>query len=295
MPSSGPETRSPAAKSNTAVPVEQRNALTQLGQISFINTLPVVVPLINGAVQTDCELVFGTPSELNKKLQARQLHLGAMSSFYFLEDGDFRLFPDISIAGDGKVGSVLLFSRIELKDLDGQIIDVPDSSATSIKLLQLLLKEEFGVEPILRKQLDSIDFRSDAKAVLFIGDKALKFDECNNDSMRVDLASWWKKQHSLPFVFGVWGARKNWAQSNQTHFEEIGASLVQACKLGLSTQLGAVIKEAAGRTGMTHDRLSDYYLNELDYRLTDQHIKALELFEQLCRKHGFLPPASTLC
>jgi len=102
MPSSGPETRSPAAKSNTAVPVEQRNALTQLGQISFINTLPVVVPLINGAVQTDCELVFGTPSELNKKLQARQLHLGAMSSFYFLEDGDFRLFPDISIAGDGK-------------------------------------------------------------------------------------------------------------------------------------------------------------------------------------------------
>jgi chorismate dehydratase len=216
-----------------------------------------------------------------------------MSSFYFLEDGDFNLFPDISIAGVGKVGSVLLFSRSELKDLDGEIIDVPDSSATSIKLLQLLLKEEFGVEPVLRKQLDSIDFRADAKAVLFIGDKALKFDECSDGSMRVDLASWWKKQYELPFVFGVWGARKNWAQSNQKHFEEIGASLVQACKLGLSTQLGAVIKEAAGRTGMTHERLSDYYLNELDYRLTDQHIEALRLFETLCRKHGFLPPATS--
>ncbi len=286
MQSLSPKTESPE---KTKSKESASKALTQLGQISFINTLPVVLPLTTGAVDANCQLVFGTPAELNKKLSRNELQLGAMSSFYFLEDGGFQLFPQISISGTGRVGSVLLFSKDDLSTLHGKIVDVPDSSATSIKLLQLLLKEEYGVEPLLRQQDEKVTDSSDARAVLLIGDKALKQDEhLQNTHLRVDLAQWWFKRFELPFVFGVWGARKNWAQDNRQEFEQIGASLVEAAKLGLTSLLPQVIEEANKRTALKDERLSCYYLNELDYRLTADHDQALELFGKLCRKHGFI-------
>jgi len=284
MQSLGSETRSPVLAGQS----RDKKSLTQLGQISFVNTLPVVLPLLNGGVQADCHLVFGTPAELNHKLQRHELLLGAMSSFYFLEDGGFELFPEISISGVGRVGSVLLFSQDELKDLNGKLVDVPDSSATSIKLLQLLLLEEFGIEPVFRKQLDFHPCRTDARAVLLIGDEALKHEQYRKTDLRVDLAQWWFNSFNLPFVFGVWGARKNWAQNHQDRFQQIGDFLVQACKMGLTSMLPEVIAEASTRTGLNHERLSGYYLDELDYRLTQEHIEALELFSKLCRKHGLL-------
>ena len=286
MHSLSPKTESRDKSKSDASP---RQALTQLGQISFINTLPVVLPLSSGAVDANCQLVFGTPAELNKKLSRNELQLGAMSSFYFLEDGGFQLFPQVSISGTGRVGSVLLFSKDELNSLHGKIVDVPDSSATSIKLLQLLLKEEYGVEPQLRQQEEFVTSSPDARAVLLIGDKALKQDEqLQTSHLRVDLAQWWFKRFALPFVFGVWGARKNWAQDNRQEFEQIGESLVEAAKLGLTSLLPQVIEEAGNRTGLKNERLSCYYLNELDYRLTAEHDQALELFGKLCRKHGFI-------
>ena len=284
MQSLSSETRSPIPTSQSA----DRNSLTHLGQISFINTLPVVLPLLHGGMQTDCRLVFGTPSELNQKLQRHELLLGAMSSFYFLENGNFELFPNISISGSGRVGSVLLFSKEELKDLHNQPVDVPGCSATSIKLLQLLLREEFGSCPILRKQ-DGLKQKSpEARAVLLIGDEALKQEQLRQSDLKIDLAQWWFERFNLPFVFGVWGARKNWAQNNPDRFKHIGNFLVQACRMGLTSMLNDVINEAAKRTGLKHERLATYYLNELDYRLTAEHIEALELFGRLCRKHGLL-------
>jgi chorismate dehydratase len=283
MHSTGSETRSPVVSGQS----EEKKTHTLMGQISFVNTLPVVLPLLRGAVKSDCRLIFGTPADLNHKLEKGELHLGAMSSFYFLEDGGFELFPGISISGAGRVGSVILFSQNDLKDLNGKLVNVPDCSATSIKLLQVLLREEYGAEPILRRQSDLV--RGDnAAAVLLIGDEALKQGELCHAHVKVDLAQWWYQRYRLPFVFGVWGARRQWAQNNPELFKLTGDFLVQACKIGLTGMLGEVINEAALRTGLKQARLADYYLNELDYKLSEEHIQALELFSGLCRKHGLL-------
>ncbi|MBX9689178.1 MAG: hypothetical protein K2X27_20890, partial [Candidatus Obscuribacterales bacterium] len=187
----------------------QKTPLTEFGQISFINTLPVVLPQSRGLAPDYCRLIFGTPQELNEKLRLGDLQLGAMSSFFYLQDGGFELFKDLSISGTGRVGSVLLFSKEDLRNLDGKEIEIPESSATSIKLLQLLLKEEFSAEPVLVKQSGLSPAESNARASLLIGDKAL-LEDLNGSSkklLRIDLAQWWFKRFSLPFVFGLWGAR----------------------------------------------------------------------------------------
>lgn len=269
---------------------------TMMGQISFINTMPVTLPLVKKAVNIECELVFDTPAGLNHRLHRNELQLGAMSSFFFLEHGGFELFDEISISGTGKVGSVLLFSKDELKDLSKKKILVPDSSATSIKLMQVLLKNEFGLDVELVQSAcpsESDEFFKDdetIRAQLVIGDKALKMDEqvATGSYLRVDLAQWWFNQFSLPFVFGVWGAKKSWIAHNKAVFDQIGSALRTSRDIGLDEMLNDVISESARITGFSHDRLRCYYLDELDYRLEQSHRQALSLFEQLCIQNGFL-------
>lgn len=94
---------------------------------------------------------MGNPGELNQQYRDKALDLGAMSSHYFLEDGGFELFPNISISSSGPVGSVLFFCRQPLAKLSqtrGRVkIGVPRASASSIRLLHILLSECFGIEP----------------------------------------------------------------------------------------------------------------------------------------------------
>lgn len=263
---------------------------TAFGQISFINALPVVMPLTEGAVSIPADLVFGNPAQLNKMLKEDVLQLGAMSSFYFLEDGAFDLFDDVSISGSGQVGSVLLFSKDKISDLDGKLITVPDSSATSIKLMQVLLLEELGIKPDLRLDVSagkSLD-EDEVRACLLIGDKALSFDSDQTSKLfkKTDLAQWWHRCFSLPFVFGVWGARKDWKRNHPELFEVISVGLAKARDLGINEMLERVIDEAHSRTNLSRERLRAYYLQDLNYDFTEQHHKALQLFEQLCKKYS---------
>ena len=268
---------------------------TRLGQISFINTLPVSLPLQRGAIKLDCEQVYDTPARLNEKLKSGELVLGAMSSFYFLEDGRFELFRDISISGQGKVGSVILYSKTDLKALQQKTVLVPNSSATSIKLMQLLLKDEYGVELKLETQNgksenESEQFadRQDLAGLLLIGDRALKQDERLSaaNHLRIDLAQWWFNRFGLPFVFGVWGARKDWAETNREEFQRISSSLIEASRLGLGSMFEEVVSEAVRISGLPTQRLNCYYQNELDYRLKDEHDQSLALFGSLCKQHS---------
>lgn len=267
----------------------QGNLLQALGQISFINALPVVLPLQRGLVELGCPMEFGTPSELNQKLNRKELHMGAMSSYFFLQNGSFELFKNISISGRGKVGSVLLFSKVELSKLQNKQIMVPRSSATSTKLLELLLKDEFGISAELSSVDDKQPALEDAEAILLIGDKALASDQkLSRTHLRVDLAQWWYRRFSLPFVFGVWGARKDWVQSNQDEYRRISQALVHSSQLGLGDFFEDVLDAAQLRCGLSEERLRCYYLDELDYRLGPDHERALKLFAELCAKHKLI-------
>lgn len=278
-------------ESESSGPESNSGKKVAFGQISFINALPVVLPLQESRISIDAELVFANPAQLNKKLKDGELLLGAMSSFYFLEDGGFDLFSDISISGSGQVGSVLLFAKDELKDLDGKLVTVPDSSATSIKLMQSLLLEELGVRPrlVLDSEHEAKMSTTEVRACLVIGDKALAFDHTEGKQFqKTDLAQWWYRYYQLPFVFGVWGARKQWVAENKALFASISRSLSEARILGLGQMLEQVITEANARTKLSRERLRSYYLDDLNYLLTDKHMDALKLFKDLCIKHKLL-------
>ncbi len=280
--------RLPSQTLETTSPVLQ-SPLPRLGQISFINCLPVVVPIKSNQVTINAEMVLGSPAVLNQAYELGELDLGAMSSFFYLERNDLQLIPTLSISAYGDVGSVLFFSKEKLEDLNDCLISVPAASATSINLLKVLLLEEFGAKArLVIEDQPNLDDES-TTAALVIGDYALAKDEAwSAKYYRYDLGGWFKRLYDLPMVFGLWAAKNSFVEENPLQFATIALALQKAKDLGLSACFAQVLEEAQAKTGQPVARLQHYFLNELNFAFTSKHQQGLNLYAELCRKYSLL-------
>jgi chorismate dehydratase len=263
----------------------------RLGQISFINNLPVVLPIQKGYVKLPVETIFGSPAELNQAYASGSLDVGAMSSFFYLEQQGFELVPGVSISCEGPVGSVLFFSRSEPRPGKNLRIVVPHSSATSINLLRVLLLESYGVSANFTAQPHPSFSDDTVDGVLLIGDQALAADlALSKQFHRFDLGQWWHQYCRLPMVFGVWAARQAWLRSQVGEtFSVLAGALQQAANHGLTNAFEEVIEEARQRTSLSRTTLISYYREQLNFGLTERHLEGLRQYRDLCIKHRLLP------
>jgi predicted solute-binding protein len=140
----------------------------------------------------------------------------------------------LGLAVEGPVWSVLLVSRRPMEELEGASIWTTTESATSVRLLDVLLRLRHHVQ-----HWRWHDSPTDADAWLVIGDAALaianvrgvlstvgdlsdRFQRYANLASQVtshrwpfiyDLAKEWTEWQSLPFVFAQWIVAKDWPLS----------------------------------------------------------------------------------
>ncbi|MBI4533269.1 MAG: menaquinone biosynthesis protein [Candidatus Melainabacteria bacterium] len=261
----------------------------RLGQISFINSLPVVFPIEQGQVELAANVVYGTPSMLNDAYVQGSLDIGAMSSFCYLSEGCFELVPNLSISSEGAVGSVLFFSKVSPDKLGGVRIAVPAASATSVNLLKILLLEQLGLMPeFVVEEAPNLEDPL-VSGALVIGDLALEVDGVwSNKYWRADLGQWWLSQTGLPMVFGLWAARSNWVKANYESFSLISQQLLASKQMGLTTLLPMIITAACARGKLSAQRVKRYFQQQLCFELGTRHFEGLELFRRLCSKYGLL-------
>ncbi|MGH9549815.1 MAG: menaquinone biosynthetic enzyme MqnA/MqnD family protein [Terriglobales bacterium] len=262
-------------------------ALPRLGQINFVNCLPVVVPMEELQWRSQADITYATPQELNQAFERNELDIGAMSSFYFLKNGTLKLIEGLSISSDGAVASVMCYSKVPLNELNGARIAVPAASATSVNLLRVLLLEVFGAVPEVVDRQSPTIADADVQAALVFGDQALYAEEnYGRRLVRADLGEWWRINTGLPMVFGLWAAHTQWADANPTSFDRISAALNCAVREGLTTRFDTVVEEGCRRTGLSLERIRRYFTADLNYELTDRHLAGLIEYGTLCKKHG---------
>lgn len=265
-----------------------REIRPRLGQINFVNCLPVLLPLTSGHVEINADITEDTPANLNSGYTSGELDLGAMSSFYYLSnEEDLVLLPGLSISTKAEVGSVLFFAKDQVAN--GCRVVVPASSATSVALLKLYLATVHSIkaEIFTNARPDLKDSSYDA--ALVIGDRALTVDgQWSENAERIDLGQWWSTNFKVPMVFGVWAARKTWRDGNFETFEHLSAELRTARDLGLGPLFNDVLQQAEKRTALSVHRLERYFLEELDYSLDDEHLAGLSLFKEQLTKHAIL-------
>lgn len=259
-----------------------------LGFISFLNCVPFFARLKESGFKGD--FVAGVPSELNRMLQEGELDGSPSSSFEYARNWrDYVILPNHSIASQGAVKSVLLFSTVEPHQLEGRRIVLTGESATSINLLRVLLREFYHLKEVLdyvpENKVEALIERGEPG--LLIGDRALKMARDLPDGVRVfDLGEMWTRKTGLPFVFALWMIRKNILGKYEDQLKQLEAQLMSSRRQVLS-QPDRFAEDASERTGLDVSSIIDYW-NTIDYRLDEEHQKGLTLFFHLCEKYGLL-------
>ena len=250
----------------------------QLGQVDFINCLPINLPIELGEIKINANILNAVPSELNAKILSGEIDIAPISSFAYLENKD-KLQPisDLCISSNGPADSVLFFSKFPIEELDGKGIALSAASATSNKLLEIICKEFLNIN------ITTFDIVNSCSARLLIGDHALmEFSKMSRDLFIYDLGSLWKKYTGLPMVFGIWVARKEIVELDH-ELPLIINKLQESKQLGLGKLFDKVVKKAQEKILLSTDFYNNYF-QHLSYDLTDECKKGLMKFEESCNK-----------
>lgn len=260
------------------------NKAIQVGTYHFYNCLPLN-EIFNNTPDNFITPIEGPPTNINSLILNEKVNIGPLSTFDYIQNKQkFELLKHISISSQKEVGSVILFSNKPFQELSNAHIAVTSTSSTSINLLKLLLKREQNknisftphkYDLPLEDQLNTYD------ACLYIGDPAIITLHTINlkNIYTYDLASRWYKHTKLPFVFCVWIANKKWSKLNQPQVKSINDLLVSAKEKALKNSFQDSIIKCSQLSKLNTKILVKYFTEQLSYNFTDEHHKALELFE----------------
>ena len=239
----------------------------QVGAVSYLNTKPLVYGLQQQSPGFD--LVYDVPSRLADQLAAGELDVALIPSVEYLRNPRYAIVSDACIGCRGPVLSVKLLSRVPMRSIRSLALD--EGSRTSAVLAQILLREQFGLQPQLRLLPLGCDPQScPADAILLIGDRAIH-PPAGGYVASWDLGERWWCWAQLPFVFALWVARPRVA------WEGLEAKLAAARDDGVA-HLDEIAAAEAPQAGLSQAETLRYLRDNLHFRLGPQEREGLELF-----------------
>ena len=265
-----------------------------VGHIAYANCIPFFHFLRESGF--DGEIIDGVPSELNRMLASGEIDICPSSSIeYAQHPSNYQLLPGHSISSIGSVQSVLLFSSCPLSELNGVPIAITGESATSVALLQVLLKEFLRMEDVVCRKPDVPveEVIARGEPALLIGDRALKMSDGRQPvEYIIDLGALWHHFTGLPFVFALWTVRKAVALDKNAEVAQFVEQL-DASRSRAFSVLDEVVSSSEEVAWMGQERLL-HYLQNVSYALDPQHIEGLTCFYALLEKHKLIESAPEL-
>jgi chorismate dehydratase len=260
----------------------------RLGRIQYLNVLPIYFALENVFAEDGFRVVAGTPAELNARMRRGEVDLGSISAMeYGRGCRDYLLLADLSISSTGPVGSVLLFSRVPFPELAGRTISLSPASASGAALLKVLMARLIKVRPVYVEGPAATEAETEVSAVLAIGDEALHLKATGAFPYELDLGTAWQELTGLPFVFGVWAVRRDFAASRPEAAAALHRLLLKSRDWGLKA-LPQLSRQAAAPGGMSPAQVLAYF-QQLDYALGPEHERGLRTFFHYLHEQGELP------
>ncbi len=245
-----------------------------IGKIPYLNS----VPFYSDFEKRQFKILPVAPRRMGELSTAHFIDAGIFSLMdYFAQEENLELM-NYCIATRDQVKSVMLFSKEGWGDLEGKRIGVTDDTATSIRLLQVLLKKKYGVEASLVRMHSGVNDHSEFDAILLIGDEALRKNKFGLPGFELvfDLAKEWYDWQKLPFVFAVWALKKSLESEKKSELKYL---------LESSLEKGETMLESVGtlhgkQIGLMPSETREY-LEGFNYRLGDRERTAMEVFRKL--------------
>ncbi len=282
--------------------------IVKIGCIKYLNALPLFHDFNGTSFEESLnrnssgpkfEITYDTPSALNEMMKKGELDISSVSSFHYIENREnLQLMNRSCISASGKVMSVFLASKYTMSDLSEKTVYLTDESASSAALAKIMLCEFFGntrinfkTVKIQRDEVESELENGNPSAILMIGDEALHYYEkaakIENNKIRIyDLSELWNSLTSLPFIFAVIAAKKDFYFNNKAACETVSAEIQSRLKFFRDNK-AAFAEKVSARSGIDQNIMKDYY-NCLNYDFKPEHIMALEEFEKRFKKIALL-------
>ena len=253
--------------------------LLKFGCHDFLNSRPLTYAISEKLINPPFETIYAPPAKLSDMLRAGDLDLAIIPAIEYARIPGLELVPEFSIAANGEVRTVLLFS--ENDPWSAGSIAVDPRSRTSVALMQILFNEyrKRDVKIIEVESNDPAVLMESGEAALIIGDEAFGIDR---ERMNViDLAQSWHLHTNKPFVFALLVVRAGVEASLAIE------SLKQAKEIGLG-RLGEISNKSSALNGVPEDVCYDYLESRISYNLNDDEVEGLKLFYELALKHGLI-------
>lgn len=261
----------------------------RVGHIQFLNCLPLYYGLVKNQVLLDVELSKGTPTELNKMLIEGQLDISPISSFEYAKNHrKLDLLPGITVSSDGDVKSIYLISKLPIEELDCKKIALTNTSASSVNLLKIILKDKYDINPeyfVCPPNLPSM--LMEAEAALLIGDSAMRaFCQSRDNLLFYDLGAQWKALTGHKMVYAVWAVRKEFSIKNPQLVKEIFNGFYRSMRYSVDN-VDKITKDACRWETFDYQYLKDYFLS-LEYNFNNQHQEGLMEYYRRLYQRGIL-------
>jgi len=264
----------------------------RLGQLDYINCLPVYHALEEGLLPLEAELVKKPPNVLNRLFMSGRLDVSPVSSIEYARNEDkCIILPGLSISADGRVMSILLFSKVPVTELEGKKVCLTESSATGVTLLKVLFDHYYHVDVDYETTVPELKCMMErADGALLIGDNAMQayqyVKEHHIPYHVTDLGETWKQFTGAKMVYAIWVVRKAYAASNAAAVNCLSNILINAKEIGYR-QITAVAAKARQRSGLPLSVAEDYF-QTIKHDFGDEERKALLTFYDYAYKSGLI-------
>ncbi len=250
-----------------------------VGKIPYLNS----VPFYHQFERRYFKILPIVPRRMGLLQEKGLLATGLFSLMDFIRlEKSLEMLP-YGIASRDQVKSVMLFSKDGWLGLNGKSIGITDDTATSVRLLQVLLEEKYGVRAVLRRMESGVNDHSEFDAVLLIGDEALRRNKFGLPGFELvfDLSNEWYDWKKLPFVFAVWAVQKSLPAHQQKELVFLIEHSLNSCE-GHFGEIGGLHGKRLGLSKLEVEE----YLEGFNFRLGERERRAVQEFRELIFRAG---------
>jgi len=235
-------------------------AAIRVGSVPYLNAKPLTRFIASPFTKVE-------PNQLAAELREGKLDVALVPLMEVLESpaNTYRVVDGLAIGSERAVFSVYLNYSVPLAKIKTVALD--PASKTSVELARLVLGKFHRLKPRYVSPGEPAD------AQLLIGDPAIAHRQANPEQNYLDLATAWRENTGLPFVFAVWALRLGYWKARS-----VAGQLRTAGRLGLSW-----------RDAIAHTPFERQYLKEhLCYDLGARQKKGIEKFAEILVQTGRL-------
>ncbi len=272
--------------------------------VQYLNTAPLVRGFTHGPMRGKYDLSFTVPSQCAEALRAGAADIAIIPAIEYQRIPNLVILPDLSIASKERVRSLLVLSKVPIRQARRIALDT--SSRSTQALTRILCDRHWQIAPEFYQAAPELsEMLRSADAALVIGDPALRIAIaaevnakqgpdceaiCDGKALGLpeipklhiyDVVQEWRNLTQRPAVLAIWAARPEVASV------ELADEFLASLEFGMS-HLSEICTEAGRELSLPENELDLYLRHNIDYSLDDENRKGLLAYYSYAFRLGLI-------